>query len=108
MVEVYTSLCPLYNYGYPSFRLIDQEKEGDGRYKKIYEKSPHASCQRLLESAEMSEESTVELMRWKNGGDPVVLNSRLNRAVERLLNINREKGKVKQFSGQGVGQAEAV
>jgi hypothetical protein len=56
----------------------------------------------------MSEESTVELMRWKNGGDPVVLNSRLNRAVERLLNINREKGKVKQFSGQGVGQAKAV
>jgi hypothetical protein len=38
--EVYAYLCPLYNYRYPSFRLIDKEKQTDGRYKKIYEKSP--------------------------------------------------------------------
>jgi hypothetical protein len=36
------------------------------------------------------------------------LNHGLNRAVERLLKINREKGKVKQSSGQEAGQAEAV
>jgi hypothetical protein len=35
-----------------------------------------------------------------------VLNSRLNRAVERLLKINREKGKVKQPSGEGAVRPE--
>jgi hypothetical protein len=93
--EVYKYLCPLYNYRYPSFRLTDKEKQGDGRYKKIYEKDPKTSYQRLLESAEASEASKAELVRRKNGSDPVVLNSRLNRAVERLLKINREKDKVK-------------
>jgi hypothetical protein len=50
----------------------------------------------------------VELIRRERGSDAVVLNSRLNRAVERLLNINRGTGKVKQPSGQAAGQAEAV
>jgi hypothetical protein len=47
-------------------------------------------------------------MRRKSASDPVDLNNRLNRAIERLLNINREKSTVKQASGQGAGQAEAV
>jgi hypothetical protein len=106
--EVYTYLCPLYNYWYPSFRQIDKEKQGDGRYKKLYEKSPKTPYQRLLESSEVSEESKAELMGRKSAGDPVVLNKRLNGAIERLLKINGEKGKVKQASEQGAGQAEAV
>jgi hypothetical protein len=81
---------------------------GDGRYKKIHEKSPKTPCQRLLESAEVSEESKAELMRRKNAYNPVELNSRLNRAIEGLLKLNGEKGKVKQASGQEAGQAEAV
>jgi hypothetical protein len=108
LAEVYKFLCPLYNYWYPSFRLTGREKQGDGRRKKIYEKSPKTPCQRLPESAEVSEESKVELMRRKNGGDPVELNRRLNQAIEGLLKINGEKGKVKQASGQGADQAEAV
>jgi hypothetical protein len=108
LAEVYTYLCPLYNYWYPSFRLIGKEKQGDGRYKKIYEKSPRTPYQRLLESAEVSEESKAELTRRKSGSDPVVLNSRLNRAIERLLKLNREKNTVKQPSGQEACQAEAV
>jgi hypothetical protein len=31
LAEVYAYLCPLYNYWYPSFRLIDKEKGVDGR-----------------------------------------------------------------------------
>jgi hypothetical protein len=108
LAEVYTYLCPLYNYWYPSFRLIDKEKQGDGRYKKIYEKNPKTPCQRLLESSEVSEASKAELIRRRNGSDPVDLNNRLNRAVERLLNLNREKDKVKESSGQEAGQAETV
>jgi hypothetical protein len=38
--EVYKYRCPLCNYWYPFFRLVDKEEQGDGRYKKIYEKSP--------------------------------------------------------------------
>jgi hypothetical protein len=56
----------------------------------------------------VAEESKAELVRRKSGNDPVVLNSRLNRAIERLLNINREKDKMKQPSGRDAGQAEAV
>jgi hypothetical protein len=108
LAEVYKYLCPLYNYWYPSFRLIDKEKQGDGRYKKIYEKSPKTPCERLLESDEVSEESKAELRRRKDAYNPVELNERLNRAVERLLNINGEKGKVKQASSEEAGQAEAV
>ncbi|MDR1352151.1 MAG: transposase family protein [Treponema sp.] len=98
LAEVYKYLCPLYNYWYPSFRLTDKEKQEDGRYKKIYEKSPKTSYPRLFESEEVSEASKAELTRRKSISDPVVLNSRLNRAVGRLLKINREKDKVEQPS----------
>jgi hypothetical protein len=56
----------------------------------------------------VAEESKAELTRRKSAYDPVDLNSRLNRAIQRLLKINREKGKVKQASGQEADQAEAV
>jgi transcriptional/translational regulatory protein YebC/TACO1 len=56
----------------------------------------------------VSEESEAELRRRKNGYNPVELNSRLNEAVERLLNISREKDNVKQTFREGAGQAEAV
>jgi hypothetical protein len=56
----------------------------------------------------VSEESKAELMRRKNGSDPVELNRQLNRAIEGLLKKNEDKGKVKQASGQEAGQAEAV
>jgi hypothetical protein len=55
-----------------------------------------------------TEESKAELIRQKSAQDPVALNSRLNKAVEGLLKINREKDKVKQPSGQEAGQAQAV
>jgi hypothetical protein len=54
------------------------------------------------------EESKAELKRRRNAYNPVELNSRLNRAIEGLLKTNGEKGKVKQASGQDVGQAKAV
>jgi hypothetical protein len=106
--EVCQCLCPLYNYRYPSFRLPGKEKQADGRYKKIHEKNPGTPYQRLVESPLVSGESRAEVKRRKNAGEPVVLNSRLNRAIERLLQIHREKNRVKQPSGQEASQAEAV
>jgi hypothetical protein len=29
LVEVYTFLCPLYNYWYPSFKRVSKEKQSD-------------------------------------------------------------------------------
>ena len=106
--EVYRYLCPLYNYWYPSFKLVDKVKQADGRYRKVYEKAPATPYQRLLESPLVSEESKAELKRRKDGQNPVELNARLNQAVERLLKINREKASMKQASGQEAEQAQAV
>jgi hypothetical protein len=108
LTEVYKYLCPLYNYWYPLFRLVDKVKREDGRYQKIYEKNPKTPCQRLPESSEVSEESKAELRRWRSAYNPVELNSRLNGAIERLLNINGEKGKVKQAFREGAAQAKVV
>jgi hypothetical protein len=108
LAEVYTYLCPLYNYRYPSFKPADKVKQVDGRYKKVYEKVPATPYQRLLESAEVSDECKVELMRRKASRNPIRLNNGLNRAVEKLLKINREKASMKQVSCQEAGQAEAA
>jgi hypothetical protein len=76
-------------------------ERGDGRYQKIYEKSPKTPCRRPYESPEVSEAGKEELTRRKSACDPAVLNSRLNCAVGRLLKINREEDKVKQPFDQG-------
>jgi hypothetical protein len=108
LAEVYSYLCLLYNYWHPSFRLIDKVKQADGRYKKAYEKSPQTPCQRLLDLSDASEATKAELTRRKSAQNPAALNSLLNKAVERLLNINQEKANVKQPSCQEAGQAQAV
>jgi hypothetical protein len=86
-----TPLCPLYNYWYLSFKLIDKVQQEDGRYKKVYEKSPKTPYQSLLESSDVSEAYKVELWWRKVLYNPVVLNRGLNEAVEELLCLNREK-----------------
>jgi hypothetical protein len=108
LAEVYKYLCPLYNYWYPSFKLVDKVKQADGRYKKVYEGTPATPYQRLLGSPLVSDENKEELIRRKTSQNPVVLNNELNRAVERLLKLNREKASMKQASCQEAEQAEAV
>jgi hypothetical protein len=73
-----------------------------------YEKVPRTPFQRLFESPDVSEESKAELTRRRNASDPAGLNSRLNRAAERLLKINGEKGTVKRPSCQEANQTGAV
>jgi hypothetical protein len=101
-------LCPLYNYRMPSFRLIAKEKQADGRCKKVYEKKPGTPYERLMESPDVSPECKAELQRRKTTYNPVELDRCLNKAVERLLKINREKEKVKQPSCQEAGRAGAA
>jgi hypothetical protein len=61
LAEVYRCLCPLYNYWYPSFRLIDKVQQADGRYKKVYGKEPKTPCQRLPGPPDISAECKAEL-----------------------------------------------
>jgi hypothetical protein len=108
LAEVYRYLSPLYNYWYPSFRLIDKVKQADGHYRKVYEKQPKTPCQRLLDSPDISGECKAELRRRKALYNPSVLNTLLNAAVEHLLRINREKGQDNQTPCQGDTQPDAA
>ena len=101
LAEVYRFLCPPYNYWYPSFCLIDKVKQEDGRYKKVYEKSPKTPYLRLLESPEVSEECKALY-------NPVVLNRGLTEAVEDLLRLNRENMYAENASCQEAGQTPAA
>jgi hypothetical protein len=101
LCEVYTYLCPLYNYWFHSEKLIGKETLANGKTKKIYEKTPKTPYERLMESPDVSDESKAELKRRKDAQNPVELNRKLNEAVDKLLQINSEKDKVKQ------GQAKA-
>jgi len=106
--EVYRFLCPLYNYWMPSFRLAIKEKQEDGRYKKVYEKSPRTPYERLMESPDVSPECKGELQRRRAEQNPVELNRNLNEAVGQLLKINLEKLYDKKTSCKGDGQAPAA
>jgi hypothetical protein len=96
------------NYWYPSSKLADKIKQGDERYRKVYEKTPVTLCRRLPESPEISDECKAELTRREGSRNPIVLNNRLNRAVEKLLKTNREKASMKRASFKEANQAEAV
>ena len=61
--EAYQSLTPLSSFFYPALKLIGKEKQPNGRSKKIYEKIPKTPCQRLLESADLSEKHYTGLYR---------------------------------------------
>jgi hypothetical protein len=108
LTEVYRWLCPLYNYWMPSFRLIAKEKQGDGRYRKVYEKEPRTPYERLIGSPDISKESKAELRRRRAGQNPVEMNRRLNEAVGLLLKINREKLYDEKTSCQGDGRVPAA
>ena len=108
LVEVYRFLCPLYNYWIPSFRLGVKEKQEEGCFRKVYEKSPRTLYEWLMESAAVSPECKGELGRRRAEYNPVELNGRLNEAVGQLLKINREKMYDKKTFCQGDSQASAV
>jgi len=86
--EVYRYLNPLLNYFYPTLRLIAKEKLPSGRYKKIYEKEPKPPYQRLIESADVSDECKAELLRRKAALNPIELKDGLDQARDRLLKLS--------------------
>ena len=108
LAEVYSFLCPLYNYWMPSFRLLTKEKQENGRYFKVYEKYPRTPYERLIESPDISSDNKEELQRRRSKQNPVEINRCLNEAVGRLLKINREKIYIEKTSCKEDGQVPAA
>jgi hypothetical protein len=88
--EVYKFLCPLVNYWYPSIKIKGKERLKNGKYKKNYD-VPKTPYQRLLESPDISNEAKDELRRRAALINPVTQKRLVNRALARLLKLNKEK-----------------
>jgi transposase InsO family protein len=100
LVEVYKYLCPLYNYWFHSAKLVNKEQLANGKSRKIYEGEAKTPYDRLQESPDLDKRSKAELKWRKAKQNPVTLMRKLNAAVDRLLQINREKDRVKALKGR--------
>jgi len=87
--EVYKHLCPLLNFFYPSFRLIEKVRRGS-QVKKIYDdpKTPYA---RLLESPDLEKDHKDKLKRQMKKIHIVKQKRLVDQAVANLLQIYGEK-----------------
>jgi hypothetical protein len=88
--EVYKYLCPLINYYYPSIKIVGKKRLENGRYKKDYD-APKTPYRRLLESQDLPVEVKDELRRRAALINPVTLKRLENRALAKLLKLNKEK-----------------
>jgi hypothetical protein len=87
--EVYTHLCPLLNYYYPSVRLVEKTRIG-ARVKKIYD-DPKPPYLRMLESKDVDEEVKKEL-RKRAASIHIVKQKRLvDKAVSKLMRLYEQK-----------------
>jgi hypothetical protein len=87
--EVYTHLCPLLNYYYPSVRLIEKTRIG-ARVKKIYD-DPKPPYLRLLESKDIDEEVKAELRKRAKSIHIVKQKRLVDTAVGKLLLLYEQK-----------------
>jgi len=87
--EVYTNLCPLLNFYYPSVRLIEKTRIG-ARVKKVYD-DPKPPYQRLIESKDIDEE-VKETLRARAKSIHIVKQKRLvDKAVAKLIRLYDQK-----------------
>ena len=87
--EVYTHLCPLLNYYYPSVRLIEKTRIG-ARVKKIYD-DPKPPYLRLLESKDIDEQVKKELRKRAKSIHIVKQKRLVDKAVGKLLRLYEQK-----------------
>ena len=84
------------NHFKPTFKLLKREKK-DGKTKRIYEKQPHTPYQRLLASADITEETKARLRDEHARLDPFALKKsievKLKKFFTLLSNLNREATK---------------
>jgi hypothetical protein len=96
LAAVYRSVCPLLNYFLPTVKLIDKQRVG-AKVRKVYDK-PQSPFQRLMASPDISEEAKAELLRRYHSYNPVLLQQEVHRAVDMLMEINRQKDLMRQQS----------
>ena len=84
------------NHFKPTFKLLKREKK-NGRTKRIYEAAPQTPYQRLLESADISEETKEKLRAEHTALDPFALKKsievKLKKFFTALGNLDRESTK---------------
>ena len=87
--EVYIHLCPLLNFFYPSFRLIEKVRNGS-HVKKVYD-DPKTPYVRLLESPDL-EKKHKEKLKQRMKKIHIVKQKRLvDQAVAQLLRLYEKK-----------------
>jgi hypothetical protein len=84
------------NHFKPTFKLLKREKKG-GRTKRIYEKEPQTPYQRLLASADISEQRKAKLRAEHAELDPFALKKNIELKLKKFFtalgNLNREATK---------------
>lgn len=98
--EVYTHLCPLLNFYYPSARLIEKRRIG-ARVRKIHDK-PKSPYQRLIESDDIDECVKLELKKQAKNIHIVKQKRFVDKAIARLLHLYRQK-RQQQLTLEGPG-----
>ena len=87
--EVYTNLCHLLNYYYPSVHLIEKTRIG-ARVKEIYD-DPKPPYLRLLESNHIDEQVKTELRKRAKSIHIVKQKRLVDKAVGKLLRLYEQK-----------------
>jgi hypothetical protein len=84
------------NHFKPTFKLLKRQKKG-GRTKRIYEKEPQTPYERLLASADISEEQKAKLRTAHATLNPFVLKKNIELKLKKFFtalgNLNREATK---------------
>jgi len=84
------------NHFKPTFKLLKREKKG-GRTKRLYEKEPQTPYQRLLGSADISEDAKTKLRAEHATLDPFALKKNIELKLKNFFtalgNLNREATK---------------
>jgi len=89
LARVYRSLCPLLNYFMPTHKLISKTRVGS-KIKKVYDKNMLSPYQRLLASADLSDDVKNELVSRHGLYNPVKLQKEVHNAVDALLALKRQ------------------
>jgi transposase InsO family protein len=84
LAAVYSAVCPLLNFFYPSMKCIDTLRVGQ-KVKRIYEKEPKTPFQRIQEHAEIPQAVKQCLATKKAALNIVTLQDTLDKAVDNLM-----------------------
>ena len=88
LAAVYHPLCLLLNYFMPTLKLISKTRVGS-KIKRVYDKKILSPYQRLLLSADVSDQAKQELARRHGLYNPVVLQREVHDAVDALMSLKK-------------------